>query len=73
MLLIKSLLFLSNQADIIPKLPIQEGDILEKYQLNWMKIIDIFEPVLFFIAHTLLIILLFLNLYNFDIFQKNLL
>ena len=58
MLLIKDLEFSSNQADILPKLPIHELVILLKYQLDLMKIVDFlqlvyFESVLFFIAHTL--------------------
>ena len=54
----KDLQFSSNQADIQPKLLIHELVILVKYQIDWKKIVDfslklIFEPVLFFIAHTL--------------------
>ena len=40
---IKNLQFLSNQDDILPKYPIQELVILVKYQLDWKKIVDIFN------------------------------
>ena len=39
-LLIKNLHFSSNQADILPKLPIHELVVLLKYQLDWKKIVD---------------------------------
>ena len=40
MLLIEILLFSSNQADILPKVPIFELVILVEYQLDWMKIAE---------------------------------
>ena len=38
--LIKNLQFSSNQADILPKVPIFELVILVEYQLDWMKNAD---------------------------------
>ena len=43
MLLEKNLHFLSDQADILPKLLTPELVILVEYQLNWMNIIDVLE------------------------------
>ena len=36
----KNLQFVSNQANVIPKLPIMNVNILVTYQLNWMEIVD---------------------------------
>ena len=59
MLFVKNSQFLSNQADILPKLPIHELVILTKWHNDRVKIVDFFKetifwPVLFFITHTLL-------------------
>ena len=55
---IKNPQFSCNHADILPKLPIYKLVILTKYHNDRVKIVDffikpIFEPVLFFIIHTL--------------------
>ena len=56
--MIKNMQLSSNQADILPKLPIQELIILVKYQLDWKKIVDFLNDSMFFIQSYFLLLIL---------------